>query len=138
MPGRFAFTIDAKIENIPLVADGISDYLASAGVGTDIIPDIELSVDEAITNIVMHGYKGGEGTIAIACTIGPGCVRVEIRDSAPAFNPLSVPAPDLSAPLADRAVGGMGIYFIRKVMDEVSYAYVNGENVLRLGKRRPK
>ncbi len=137
MAGRFAFTIDAEIKSIPVVADGIEDYLVSAGVNPAIVPDLELAVDEVMTNIIMHGYRGRAGTIQITCSIGDGSVKVEIRDRAPAFNPLSVKDPDISADLAQRAVGGMGIYLVRKVMDAVSYEYRDGENVLTLEKKVP-
>jgi len=137
MPGRFAFTIGAEIENIPVIADGIEDYLTSAGVDPAIIPDIQLAVDEAVTNTVMHGYRGQEGTVTITCSIMDGCVRIVIRDRAPAFNPLTIREPDLSAGIAERAVGGVGFHLIRKVMDAVSYEYRDGENVLTLEKKVP-
>lgn len=135
MAGRFAFTVEAKTENIPVIADGLEAYLTDVGVDDTVVPDIQLAVDEAVTNIIMHGYRGGAGTIAVSCEVGTGCVRVAIRDRAPAFNPLSVPAPDLTADLESRVVGGMGIWFIRKVMDSVSYEYTDGENVLMMEKR---
>jgi serine/threonine-protein kinase RsbW len=134
MPGSFSFTIDAEIANIPVATDGIADYLTSAGVAAEIIPDIELAVDEAITNIIMHGYRKGPGTIAITCTIEKDRVKIAIRDSAPAFNPLTIPPPDITADLADRVAGGMGIFLIRKVMDEVGYEYKEGQNVLTMEK----
>jgi serine/threonine-protein kinase RsbW len=135
MAGRFSFTIDAAINNIPVVAEGIEDYLTDVGTDPFILPDIQLAVDEAVTNIIMHGYKGQPGTIGILCSVDAGTVRIEIRDQAPAFNPLTVPAPDVTADLVDRVVGGMGIYLIRKVMDAVSYEFVDGENVLRMEKK---
>ena len=134
MAGRFAFTIEAEIGNIPLIADGIEDYLTSTGVNPAIIPDIQLAMDEAVTNIVKHGYRGQEGTITITCSIGDRCIRIVIRDRAPAFNPLTVKDPDLSGDLADRVAGGMGIHLIRKVMDAVRYEYSGTENILTLEK----
>jgi anti-sigma regulatory factor (Ser/Thr protein kinase) len=62
-------------------------------------------------------------------------VKIAIRDSAPAFNPLTIPPPDITADLADRVAGGMGIFLIRKVMDGVSYEYVEGQNVLTMEKK---
>ncbi|OPY39140.1 MAG: serine-protein kinase RsbW [Methanoregula sp. PtaU1.Bin051] len=138
MAGRFAFTVDAAIENIPVVADGIEDYLVSAGVNPAIVPDIELAVDEVMTNIITHGFRRQAGTIGITCSIGEGVVRIEIRDRAPAFNPLLLKEPDISVKLEDRPVGGLGIYLVRKVMDAVSYEYRDGENVLTLEKKIPE
>ena len=135
MPGRFAFTIDAAVENIPLVTDALEDYLTSAGADPLILPDIQLAVNEATTNIVTHGYMGKPGIIGITRTIGAGSVRIEIRDKAPAFNPLSVRMPDPPADLADQVTTGMGLFLIRKVMDAVSYDFIDGENVLTMEKK---
>jgi len=131
----FSFSIDAEIRNIPVVAEGLEGFLLDVGVNPEILPDIQLAVDEAVTNIIRHGYAGKPGTIKISCSVDEGMVRTEIRDSAPPFDPLIIPDPDLTADLADRVVGGMGIFLIRKVMDAVTYEYVEGENVLRMEKK---
>jgi len=133
--GRFSFTIDAEIRCIPVVAEALEDYLTSIGTDPLFLPDIQLATEEAITNIIGHGYAGKPGTIGVTCVVGGGVVRLEIRDQAPAFNPLTINDPDLSADLADKAVTGMGIYLIRKVMDAVSYEFSDGENVLRMEKK---
>jgi len=134
----FSFTVDAEIRNIPVVAEGIEGFLLDVGINPGILPDIQLAVDEAVTNIIMHGYAGKPGAINMKVSVDGGVVRVEIRDQAPQFDPLTVKEPDLSADLADRFVGGMGIYLIRKVMDAVSYEYVDGENVLTMKKWVPE
>ena len=135
MARTFSFTVDAKIKNIPVIAEGLEGFLLDVGVNPEILPDIQLAVDEATTNIIMHGYAGKPGTIAISCSVEDGTVRIVIRDRAPPFNPLSIKEPDLTAGLEDRVVGGMGIFLIRKVMDAVSYEYEGGENVLRMEKK---
>lgn len=135
MVRMFSFSIDAEIRNIPVVAEGLEGFLLDVGVNPEILPDIQLAVDEAVTNIIRHGYAGKPGTIKISCSVDGGVVRTEIRDSAPPFNPLTIPDPDLTADLADRVVGGMGIFLIRKVMDAVTYEYVEGENVLKMEKK---
>lgn len=135
MARTFSFTIDAEIQNIPVVADGLEGFLLDVGINPEILPDIQLAVDEAITNIIKHGYAGKPGTIVLTVSVGGGTVRIEIRDRAPPFDPLTIKEPDLTADLADRVVGGMGIFLIRKVMDAVSYEYVDGENVLRMEKK---
>jgi serine/threonine-protein kinase RsbW len=134
MAGTFERTIGAEIENIPVIADGIGEYLAREGADPAIIPDIELAVDEAMTNIIMHGYRGKKGMIRITCSSGQGLVNIVIRDRAPAFNPLSVKEPDISAGLADRTAGGMGIYLIKNVMDSVRYEHSGTENILTMEK----
>jgi len=132
--GPFERTIDAQIANIPVIANGLEEYLVREGVDPAIIPDIELAVDEAMTNIIMHGYRGERGTIRVTCSVDTGRVRVVIRDRAPAFNPLTAQEPDISAGLADRGAGGLGIHLIRKVMDAVRYEHSGTENILTLEK----
>ncbi|HPD76194.1 MAG TPA: ATP-binding protein [Methanoregulaceae archaeon] len=136
MARTFSFTIDAEIKNIPVIAEGLEGFLLDVGVNPEILPDIQLAIDEAVTNIIMHGYAGKPGTIVISCSVEDGTVRIGIRDHAPPFDPLSIKEPDVTAALEDRVVGGMGIFLIRKVMDTVSYEYVDGENVLRMEKKR--
>jgi len=59
-----------------------------------------------------------------------------VTDSAPAFDPLSLPDPELDGDIEDRKIGGLGIYLVRQVMDTISYRYENGKNILTLEKRR--
>lgn len=132
---QFSFTIDARIENIPVVAEGLEGFLLDVGINPEVLPDIQLAADEAVTNIVKHGYAGKPGAIVLTVSVDNGVVRIEIRDRAPPFDPLKIKEPDLTADLADRVVGGMGIFLIRKVMDSVSYSFVDGENVLTMEKK---
>jgi anti-sigma regulatory factor (Ser/Thr protein kinase) len=61
---------------------------------------------------------------------------IQVTDSAPAFDPLSLPDPELDGDIEDRKIGGLGIYLVRQVMDTISYRYENGKNILTLEKRR--
>jgi anti-sigma regulatory factor (Ser/Thr protein kinase) len=63
-------------------------------------------------------------------------VEVQIEDAAPPFDPLSLPEPDLTVDLEERQVGGLGIFLIRQVMDEIVYRHENGKNILVLVKRK--
>jgi anti-sigma regulatory factor (Ser/Thr protein kinase) len=100
---------------------------------------VRLAVEEACTNIVAHGYAGREpGPMALEIwhskhAVPPAVVTL-IRDRATPFHPEDAAQPDLDASVEERAVGGLGWFFIRNLMDEVSYQSADGENCLRLVK----
>ncbi|MFE3995372.1 ATP-binding protein [Streptomyces goshikiensis] len=94
---------------------------------------IRLAVDELATNIVMHGYRGGDGRITVRGRSGPGGVRITIEDTAPAFDPVEgrlPPVPGL--PPERRRVGGLGIHLALTSVDEFSYTRRDGRNISTL------
>jgi len=108
---------------------------APAGPATD---DLFLALDEILANIIEHGYRRDPaGVIRLRVRSGADGMEIEIRDRAPAFDPLAAAPPDLSIPLSQRAIGGLGIHLARSVTDAIAYARENDENCLRLTKRFP-
>lgn len=103
------------------------------GVPEDMLYDLRLALDEALSNIIRHGYgEGAPGAIVVEADISAAGARVTIRDRARPFNPLEVPEPDLSGGIQERAAGGLGVFLLRKVMDRVAYAREGDENRLVL------
>jgi serine/threonine-protein kinase RsbW len=99
---------------------------------------VQLAVDEACSNIIEHAY-GGEDRGVIECShrIRDGDLTIVLRDYGQPFDPAAVPEPDVEAGLEERPEGGLGLFFIRKIMDEVIFEFdsVTG-NVLTLVKRK--
>ena len=100
---------------------------------------VRLSVEEACINVIDHGYEGREpGPMKLAFRLsqcgGKRHVIIQLRDAATPFHPDNAPAPDLLADLDDRKVGGLGWFFIKSTMDEVTYQSVGDENCLTLVK----
>ncbi len=92
---------------------------------------IELVLEEVLTNLVRHAYKGGDGEAEVGCETQPdGAFRLRFTDWGPPFNPLEQSAPDVNAGLEDRQIGGLGIHLVRHAADEVSYRREGGTNVL--------
>jgi anti-sigma regulatory factor (Ser/Thr protein kinase) len=91
------------------------------GLGSPLLGDLRLVVDEAVTNIVLHGYGGKGGPVELQLAREGGDIVVLIRDEAPPFNPDAVEEPDLDAALPQRKPGGMGIFLMRQMMDEVVF-----------------
>jgi serine/threonine-protein kinase RsbW len=99
---------------------------------------VELAVDEACTNIIEHAYRGIKGgDIECTCDAREDNLTIILRDHGHPFNPRSVSSPDLGADLKNRKVGGLGLYLIHKLMDEVRFEPLGESgNVLIMVKRR--
>ena len=120
----------------------ISDFIFSSAVQYDIKQDInkmQLAVDEACTNIIRHAYSSQGGLITINFERNDNTVVITIRDQGKPFDPAAIPPPNLEAELEKRQVGKLGLHFIRKLMDEVSYSFDPEEgNTLVIKKRLSK
>ena len=93
-------------------------------------------MDELLTNTISYGYDDDEEhRIDLSLRLEGGTLVVEIADDGRAFDPLQAPEPDLGASLEERAVGGLGIYLVRKTMDGVAYRREGGRNVVTLTKQ---
>jgi len=136
MDQSFEMTIGSDIEEIPAVSARFEGAMKEHGFYPEEILDTQLAVEEVITNIILHGYEETGGEIRISCTITPQRIGIRVTDSAPPFDPLSIPEPDLEENMEDRKIGGLGVYLLRQVMDETSYRYENGKNILTMVKMR--
>jgi anti-sigma regulatory factor (Ser/Thr protein kinase) len=102
----------------------------------DAVYDVQLALEEILTNVITHGYPDDQvHHIAIRLTVGNGMVTTEIADDGRPFNPLEAPPPDLTAGLRERTVGGLGIHFVRQLMDHVEYSRGEGKNRLVVRRR---
>lgn len=91
------------------------------------ILDTQLAVEEAVTNVIVHGYAGTTGQVVITGRTTTELIEVRIEDTSPPFNPLSIPEPDITQDIEDRKIGGLGIFLIRQVMDDIAYRYEDGK-----------
>lgn len=102
----------------------------------EVVGDIRLALEEAVTNIIMHGYADADDhEIEIRFSASADRVAFTILDDGQPFNPLGAPAPDLDRDFDEMAIGGLGIHLIRELMDNVSYERIDGRNVLVMAKR---
>lgn len=109
-----------------------------ASMGDGEIYAVQLAVDEACSNIIEHACDGrGEEQIEITCTTSGNRLTVMIRDHGEPFDPASAPAPDLETGIENRPVGGLGIFLMRQLMDEIRYERLGESgNMLTLVKYR--
>jgi len=96
--------------------------------------NITLVIEELITNIINYGYDGGEHVISIAFTLDDDDLSIRLVDDGKSFNPLEAPTPDINASAEERRIGGLGIYFAKKLMDSLSYERLENKNVLTMTK----
>lgn len=134
----FELKVRAKPENLARIAAFVNDAAERWGLGPKETFDIQMAVDEACTNIIEHGYEGDtSGMIEIRCRQTDDECTIKIRDHGRNFDPDAVPEPDVQAPLEERPVGGLGLFFMRQLMDEVEFHFGEEEgNVLVMKKRR--
>ena len=129
--------IRADLDEIPRVTAVLDRIMRERGFARDAILDLQLAVEEVVANAIIHGYRGEAGDVAIIIHATDRVVEVRIMDRAPPFNPLSLPEPDRTSDLTDRQIGGLGIYLVRHVVDDITYRYAGGKNILTVVKRKP-
>jgi len=94
--------------------------------------EVRVAVEEAFVNVCHYAYPGGEGKAELACGGEGDVFVVEITDNGVPFNVLSLPDPNTSADIMERKIGGVGVYLIRRLTDDVSYQRKEGRNILRM------
>jgi serine/threonine-protein kinase RsbW len=128
--------IDANPQNLAALRDFVSKAAASLGASRRVVDDLVLAVDETATNIIVHGYQGRPGSIAVQVELEGDEIVIRLYDRAGFFDPLQYPPPNLDLPLEERPEGGLGIYLARKSVDSVAYRRLpDGRNELTLRKK---
>ena len=128
-------TISNDAEGVRQIALLIDELGVARQLPAGAVTDMQVALDEVLTNIVNYGYSDGRAhDIRVRLTVTADALEAEVEDDGRPFDPLSIPPPDLGAPLRERAVGGLGIYFARHLMSEVRYTLVDNRNHLVLRK----
>jgi serine/threonine-protein kinase RsbW len=135
-------TVPADLDRLADIRALVREVAIEGGAPPVCLDDLVQAVDEAATNIVVHGYGHEGGPIDIDARIEDELIVIELRDRAPAFDPTEVPEPDLSIPPLQRRPGGMGLHLIRLSTDSMTYRpRAGGGNILTLTRTldpRPK
>ena len=130
-------TFIANFDSLDEIREFVGEEARRVGFSDKEIYAIQLAADEASTNVIEYAYDGVEdGKIEIDCITTDGELKIVMRDQGKSFDPSSVPEPNVKGDLAERKIGGLGIYLMRKLMDEVSYeTSAEGDNLLTMTKR---
>jgi serine/threonine-protein kinase RsbW len=133
-------TVPGQFGQLAQIAEFVTRAAREAGLTDDDVFHVEMAVDEACSNIIEHAYADQTGDIELACrSAAPGALEITIHDSGRPFDPDAVAVPQLgdAADLDDLSEGGLGLYFMRKLMDEVRFEMMVGQgNTLIMTKRR--
>jgi serine/threonine-protein kinase RsbW len=113
---------EARVESVADFRNFIEEACRRAGADESVCFDLKLVVDEACSNLVVHGYRGGRpGPIGVSFSADGDEIVVTITDRAPPFDPKDAPIPRLDAPASERRPGGLGWHLIRELVDRIDY-----------------
>jgi anti-anti-sigma factor len=130
------FAVPAEAAQLPGLTRSLQEFWAAAALPLAHAHACELALEEVFMNVVMHGSRAGSvPQVELSVGFSDGEVTLTIEDDGAAFDPLSLPAPDVTSGVAERRVGGYGVFLMRQMMDTVSYQRVGARNQLRMSKR---
>jgi len=132
--------VQARLENLQELLRRVSACAEAQGFSRKRIQEIELVTEEALVNIFQHAYLEGEsGDVEIHCEGGGGGVLIlTLRDTGNPFEIQTFPQPNLKAPVSERKIGGLGVFLIRKLTDNLEYRREGNQNVLTLAFREAR
>jgi serine/threonine-protein kinase RsbW len=128
-------TVVAKTEEIPVISEFIEKLMKTYGFDTKKIMEVQLAAEEACTNIALYAYPGRAGNIHIEAKVGDS-LQLNIEDDGMPFDPTKRDLPPIQADAEVRPIGGLGIHLIKSYVDDVSYEFKEGKNILRLIKNK--
>ncbi len=132
-----AITFPAQVEYLDEIREYVGDIARSADYNERDIYSIQLATDEAVSNIIEHAYAGVKNaSFELTCEVEKNSITITLLDHGKTFDPSKVAKPDVKADLSERKIGGLGIYLMRKLMDEVHYESSPAGNRLTLIKRK--
>ena len=128
--------LPAARENIPAVIDFVNRELESVGCPMKTEAQIDIAIDELCSNIASYGYDGENGRVLVRLETEsrPRAVSISFIDEGRPFNPPEREDPDVSLSARERKIGGLGIFMVKKSMDDVRYEYRDGKNILTIRK----
>ena len=128
--------LDATLDNLSNVLLFVDEQLEAADCGIRTQMSIDVAVEELYVNIARYAYTPeiGEAEILVDIKDDPKACEVTFIDSGIPFNPLEKEDPDVNLPADERAIGGLGIFMVKKSMDDMRYEYKDGHNILTIRK----
>ncbi|MFN8411514.1 MAG: ATP-binding protein [Anaerolineales bacterium] len=130
-------TFPANFDYLDAIRNFVADVAAEGGFTEKEIYSLQLAADEAASNIIEHAYEGvSDGVLDVSCDMKGKDFIIIMKDQGISFDPSKVKQPNLKADLSERQIGGLGVYLMRKLMDEVHYESVGKTNTLLMIKRK--
>ena len=138
MTEKNVLKISATVDNLDQVIGFVDGHLEENACPLKLQMQIDVAVEEIYVNIAHYAYQGtevGDAVISLWFEDDPKAVVIEFRDSGMPFDPLAKDDPDVTLSAAERQIGGLGIYMVKKSMDDMQYQRENGENILTIRKK---
>ena len=129
-------TVEATVESIPVITEFVDGQLEQFDCPMKAQAQIDIAIDELFSNIVQYAYYHGTGpaTVRVEVMEEPLSVVITFLDPGVPYDPLAKADPDVTLSAEERDVGGLGIYIVKKNMNEITYEYKDGKNILRIRK----
>ncbi len=129
-------TVDAVLGSIPVVTEFVNEQLEQFGCPMKAQVQIDIAIDELFSNIVHYAYhpEVGPATVRVEVVDEPLSVIITFIDQGVPYDPLSKEDPDVTLSAEEREIGGLGIYIVKKNMNEITYEYKDGRNILKIRK----
>ncbi len=134
MNNEFKLKVKSDLGNLSSIADFTNVSTRELGLNEKGVFQLQLAVDEVVSNIILHGYTHQTGPIHLTIWKENDKIIIQIQDRGEPFNPLEADEPDLQAPLEERSPGGLGIHFLKTVTDHVHYQFKDEKNILTMVK----
>ncbi len=133
---RQEITVDATTENIDTVTEFVNNKLEQINCPMKVQTQVDIAIDELFGNIANYAYPSTVGLVRVSVekSEDSNSVIVTLMDQGVPYNPLAKPDPDVKQTVEEREIGGLGIYLSKNIMDNISYEYKNGKNILRIEK----
>lgn len=133
MTAQLLITFPAQLDYFKEFQTAVSQFAREQGFSTERISEIELAVEEALVNIFHYANQGLDGEVTLESKMtSEKEMIIEISDAGIPFNPLAKEDPDITLAVSERTVGGLGVYLIKQLMDEVHYRREGDKNILTL------
>ena len=127
-------TVAAETENLQKVLGFVGGYLDKISCQKKARMHIDIAVDDIFVNIAHYAYDKAGGNVTVNVEVTPETAVITFIDSGAPYDPLKKPGPDVTLPMEKRAIGGLGVFMAKKLMDELIYEYRNGQNILTMKK----
>lgn len=130
-------TVEAILENMDTVTDFVDARLEELDCSMKVMAQINVAVDELFSNIARYAYQPetGSATVRVEVTEDPLEVVITFMDHGVPYDPLKREDPDVTLSADERKIGGLGIFLVKKTMDDVKYEYRDGQNILKICKK---
>ncbi len=130
-----SITLTNNVQDVPLLATFVEEVCEQAGFDASVTMQMNLAMEEAVVNVMNYAYPAGtQGDIMIDALMGNGKLQFVISDKGTPFDPTAEADADTTLSAEERPIGGLGIFLVRQLMDDINYEYKDDKNILTLSK----